>query len=297
MKRKTLHSIYLEKKYSLESQIKNMSLPNDLEKLYGTFADFLNSQLSPQGEFASQLTEPEYHILQSSMFIRELQREMDHRLISSDATPREKESDSPVTSIPMAFAYSALGGIILSPVSSGAALAGAMTGLLISTLLYKYQPSAITGNKYTEWLIAKPAKESTASTSAAETRINTEEILEMLDRLCSGIDELLSVITNQVKRLIPKTTSVIEEIGPILTECQTHIGRLYESGYDKESIPYFEDVWQHIGVEFRHYSEENKMYFLETSKSGCDCIKERYPAILVDGKLYAKGAVTVPKAK
>ena len=140
MDRKALLSIFLQQKDDLMQKIAQAASARDLEGVRSTIARFFDTQLSPSGEYASQLTQAEFFILQSTTFVYDLQRKLDEQFILppvQEAT-EAAEPKAKVTSSPMAFAYSIVGGLLGT--WAGAPLAGAISGLILSTLLYKHQP-------------------------------------------------------------------------------------------------------------------------------------------------------------
>ena len=157
MDRKTLLSIFLLQKDELTKKIAQAVSAKDLEGVRSIIARFFDTQLSPSGEYASQLTQAEFFILQSTTFVNNLQRKLDEQFILSPVQEATEtaEPKAKVTSSPMAFTYSIVGGLLGT--WAGAPLAGAISGLILSTLLYKHQPNFITRHKCTQWIIARPA--------------------------------------------------------------------------------------------------------------------------------------------
>lgn len=298
MNRKTLLSIFLIQKDELMQKIAQAASTKDLESVRSTIAGFFDTQLSPSGEYASQLTQAEFFIMQSSAFLKDLQKKLDEQFISDPIyeTAEADDTKAKVTSTPMALAYSILGGLLGS--WGGIPLAGSIAGLALSILLYKHQPDFITGNKYTKWIIAKPADKQESGNTATYPELNTPEIMKIFEEICVGIDDMMQVVLNQIKSLVPQSAPprpITHELGPILNECQKHIGKLYKAGIESASITLFEDVWLSIGVEFVHYSEENSDYFIKTTNRSSSVISEQYPAVLFNGNLHLQGLVSLPE--
>lgn len=301
MEKKSLHCFFLENKQTLQCKMSGLYIPQDLERVQSIISDFFESQISSNGQYASQLSEPEYYILHSSFFLREFQNQLDDILSAKDNVFENSDNinnvDEKVTSSPMAFFYVAAGGLALSACGPWGTLAGSLSGLIVSTLLYKTQPKSIVNNKYFSWLVAKPSvsKGSKKCTRVAPSElIDVETVLGIVEKFCKGIDDFMLTVKNQINRLIPQESSIYDKIGPVITECQKFLGRLHKSGYDKDSVSYFEEVWQMVGVEFKHYSKENEAYFLRVSKPDISMIEELYPAVLIEGNVYAKGSVYLP---
>lgn len=295
---RTLQSFFTESKQLIQNQIVGLSIPQDIDRVHSIISDFFDKQLSPQGDYASQLSEPEFYILQSSMFWRKLQNQLYQNLsircpeIKTDNETTAKKDR--LTSTPMAFTYSAAGGLLLSTCGAWATLAGSLAGLIVSTFLFDLQPKSIVGNKKISWIIAKPATKRSHSNKEHKiniTEIDAENIMKIVEDICKGVDDFILTVSNQISRLIPEESSLIDELGPIIIECQKFIGRLQNSEHDKESISFFEDIWQTIGIEFMHYSKDNSQYFLQSETNERNDIVERYPAVLIDGKIFAKGSV------
>lgn len=300
MDRKALLSIFLQQKDDLMQKIAQAASARDLEGVRSTIARFFDTQLSPSGEYASQLTQAEFFILQSTTFVYDLQRKLDEQFILPPVqeTTEAAEPKAKVTSSPMAFAYSIVGGLLGT--WAGAPLAGAISGLILSTLLYKHQPDFITRYKCTQWIIARPADQKKSRSSVNYPELNTSEIMKLFEEICAGIDEMMHVVSSQMQSSAPqppKPKPIAQELGPILRECQKHIGLLHKTGIDADSIGIFEDVWLAIGVEFVHYSKDNSDYFIEKTSQNVSEISEQYPAVLINGKLHLQGLISLPESK
>lgn len=300
MERKSLVSLYLMQKDELTKKIAQAASVKDMEDIRSTIAGFFDTQLSPNGEYASQLSQAEFFIMQSSMFVKDLQKKLDEKFLIAPTYGTEETNDTKakVTSTPMAFAYSILGGLLGS--WAGVPLAGAIAGLVLSTLLYKHQPDVITRNKYTQWIIARPADKKETRNTINYPELDTSDIMKIFEEICASIDDMMQVVLNQIISSSPQTPKpkpITQEIGPILKECQKHIGLLRKAGIDADSIGIFEDVWLSIGVEFVHYSEENSDYFIEKTCQNTSGLEEQYPAVLINGQLHLQGLVSLPESK
>lgn len=297
MDRKTLLSIFLLQKDELTKKIAQAVSAKDLEGVRSIIARFFNTQLSPSGEYASQLTQAEFFILQSTTFVNDLQRKLDEQFILSPVQEATEtaEPKAKVTSSPMAFTYSIVGGLLGT--WAGAPLAGAISGLILSTLLYKHQPNFITRHKCTQWIIARPADQKKSRSTVNYPELHTSEIMKFFEEICAGIDEMMHVISSQMQSSAPQTPKpkpITQELGSILKEYQKHLGSLYKTGIDADIIGLFEGIWISIGVQFVHYSEETKKYFIEITGIDSNTISEQYPAVLVNGSLHLKGLVSLP---
>ena len=300
MDRKTLLSIFLLQKDELTKKIAQAVSAKDLEGVRSIIARFFDTQLSPSGEYASQLTQAEFFILQSTTFVYDLQRKLDEQFILSPVQEATEtaEPKAKVTSSPMAFTYSIVGGLLGT--WAGAPLAGAISGLILSTLLYKHQPNFITRHKCTQWIIARPADKKETRNTINYPELDTSDIMKIFEEICASIDDMMQVVLNQIISSIPQTPKpkpITQEIGLILKECQKHIGLLRKAGIDTDSIDIFEDVWLSIGVEFVHYSEENSDYFIEKTCQNTSGLEEQYPAVLINGQLHLQGLVLLPESK
>ena len=300
MDRKTLLSIFLLQKDELTKKIAQAVSAKDLEGVRSIIARFFDTQLSPSGEYASQLTQAEFFILQSTTFVNNLQRKLDEQFILSPVQEATEtaEPKAKVTSSPMAFTYSIVGGLLGT--WAGAPLAGAISGLILSTLLYKHQPNFITRHKCTQWIIARPADKKETRNTINYPELDTSDIMKIFEEICASIDDMMQVVLNQIISSIPQTPKpkpITQEIGLILKECQKHIGLLRKAGIDTDSIDIFEDVWLSIGVEFVHYSEENSDYFIEKTCQNTSGLEEQYPAVLINGQLHLQGLVSLPESK
>ena len=300
MDRKALLCIFLQQKDDLMQKIAQAASARDLEGVRSTIARFFDTQLSPSGEYASQLTQAEFFILQSTTFVYDLQRKLDEQFILPHAQEATEtaEPKAKVTSSPMAFAYSIVGGLLGT--WAGAPLAGAISGLILSTVLYKHQPDFITRHKCTQWIIARPADQKKNRRTVNYPELNTSEIMKLFEEICAGIDEMMHVVSSQMQSSAPQTPKpkpITQELGPILRECQKHIGLLHKAGIDADNIDIFEDVWLTIGVEFVHYSKDNSDYFIEKTTQNVSEISEQYPAILINGKLHLQGLIALPENK
>lgn len=300
MDRKTLLSIFLLQKDELTKKIAQAVSAKDLEGVRSIIARFFDTQLSPNGEYASQLTQAEFFILQSTTFVNNLQRKLDEQFILSPVQEATEtaEPKAKVTSSPMAFTYSIVGGLLGT--WAGAPLAGAISGLILSTLLYKHQPNFITRHKCTQWIIARPADKKETRNTINYPELDTSDIMKIFEEICASIDDMMQVVLNQIISSIPQTPKpkpITQEIGLILKECQKHIGLLRKAGIDTDSIDIFEDVWLSIGVEFVHYSEENSDYFIEKTCQNTSGLEEQYPAVLINGQLHLQGLVSLPESK
>ena len=297
MDRKTLLSIFLLQKDELTKKIAQAVSAKDLEGVRSIIARFFDTQLSPSGEYASQLTQAEFFILQSTTFVNDLQRKLDEQFILSPVQEATEtaEPKAKVTSSPMAFTYSIVGGLLGT--WAGAPLAGAISGLILSTLLYKHQPNFITRHKCTQWIIARPADQKKSRSTVNYPELHTSEIMKFFEEICAGIDEMMHVISSQMQSSAPQTPKpkpITQELGSILKEYQKHLGSLYKTGIDADIIGLFEGIWISIGVQFVHYSEETKKYFIEITGIDSNTISEQYPAVLVNGSLHLKGLVSLP---
>ena len=300
MERRSLVSIFLMQKDELTKKIAQAASVKNMEDIRSTIAGFFDTQLSPNGEYASQLSQAEFSIMQSSMFVKDLQKKLDEKFFSAPIHEiAETTYTKPkVTSTPMAFTYSIIGGLLGS--WTGAPLAGAIAGLVISTWLYKSQPELITKHKYTRWIIAKPVDKKEIRSTVNYLELNTSEIMKIFEEICVGVDDMMQVVANQIKGPIlptPEQKSVTQELDPIIRECQKHIGLLYKAGIDADDIGIFEDIWLTIGVEFVHYSEEMSDYFIEKTSLNTSGISEQYPAVLINGKLHLQGLISSPESK
>lgn len=297
MDRKTLLSIFLLQKDELTKKIAQAVSAKDLEGVRSIIARFFDTQLSPSGEYASQLTQTEFFILQSTTFVYDLQRKLDEQFILSPVQEATEtaEPKAKVTSSPMAFTYSIVGGLLGT--WAGAPLAGAISGLILSTLLYKHQPNFITRHKCTQWIIARPADQKKSRSTVNYPELHTSEIMKFFEEICAGIDEMMHVISSQMQSSAPQTPKpkpITQELGSILKEYQKHLGSLYKTGIDADIISLFEGIWISIGVQFVHYSEETKKYFIEITGIDSNTISEQYPAVLVNGSLHLQGLVSLP---
>lgn len=301
MDRKTLLSIFLLQKDELTKKIEKAASAYDLEGIQSTIARFFNAQLSSSGEYASHLTQAEFFIMQSATFVKDLQKKLDEKFIVPPAHESAEAADTKtkVTSAPMAFAYSIIGGLLGS--WAGVPLAGgAIAGLALSTWLYKSQPDFITKNKWIRWTIARPTEKKEPRNPVNFPELKTSEIMKIFEEICVGIDEMMQVVSSQTKVPVPPAPGpnpIAQQLGPILRECQKHIGLLHKAGIDADSIDIFEDVWLSIGVEFVHYSEKNSDYFIEKTGHNTSEISEQYPAILINGKLHLQGLISLPENK
>ena len=300
MDRKTLLSIFLLQKDELTKTIEKAASDYDLEGVQSTIARFFDAQLSPSGEYASQLTQAEFFIMQSATFVKDLQKKLDEKFIVLPVHETVEAADTKpkVTSTPMAFAYSILGGLLGS--WAGVPLAGgAIAGLALSTWLYKSQPDFITRNKWTRWTIARPTEKKEPRNPLNFPELNTSEIMEIFEDICVGIDEMMQVVSSQMRGSVPQTTEpkpIAQQLGGILKEYQKHLGSLYKAGIDADIISIFEGFWISIGVQFVHYSEETKNHFIEITGIGSNTILEQYPAVFVNGNLYLQGLVSSPES-
>lgn len=300
MDRKALLSIFLQQKDDLMQKIAQAASARDLEGVRSTIARFFDTQLSPSGEYASQLTQAEFFILQSTTFVYDLQRKLDEQFILppvQEAT-EAAERKAKVTSSPMAFAYSIVGGLLGT--WAGAPLAGAISGLILSTLLYKHQPDFITRHKCTQWIIARPADQKKSRSTVNYPELNTSDIMKLFEEICAGIDEMMHVVSSQMQSSAPQTPKpkpIAQELGPILRECQKHIGFLQKAGINADTIGVFEDVWLAIGVEFVHYNKDNSNYFIVKTTQNTGEISELYPAVLINGQLHLQGLISLPDNK
>ncbi len=300
MERKTLLSIYLLKKDELTQKIEQAASAKNIEGVRSTIARFFDTQLSPSGEYASQLTQTEYFIMQSTRFVNDLQKKLDEQFIRvpMSETVESTGTKAKVISTPMAFAYSFLGGLLGT--WAGAPLSGAIAGLALSVLLFKQQPTFITKHKYSRLIIARPTEIEGSNNMVNYPELNTTEIMKIFEGICIGIDDMMQVVLNQIISSVhqsQKQKPIIQELGPILKECQKHIGLLHKTGIEADNISIFEDVWLAVGVEFVHYSEENCEYFMEKTSLSISEISEQYPAVLINGKLYLQGLVSLPESK
>lgn len=301
MDRKTLLSIFLLQKDELTKKIAQAVSAKDLEGVRSTIARFFDTQLSPSGEYASQLTQAEFFIMQSATFVKDLQKKLDEKFIVLPVHETVEAADTKpkVTSTPMAFAYSILGGLLGS--WAGVPLAGgAIAGLALSTWLYKSQPDFITKHKLTRWIIAKPAETKEPRNTVSYPELNTSDIMKIFEDICVGIDEMMLVVSNQMQSSVPQTPEpkpIAQELGVVLKEYQKHLGSLYKAGINADIIGIFEGIWISIGVQFVHYSEETKKYFIEITGIESNTISEQYPAILVNGNLHLQGLVSLPESK
>ena len=301
MDRKTLLSIFLLQKDELTKKIAQAVSAKDLEGVRSTIARFFDTQLSPSGEYASQLTQAEFFIMQSATFVKDLQKKLDEKFIVLPVHETVEAADTKpkVTSTPMAFAYSILGGLLGS--WAGVPLAGgAIAGLALSTWLYKSQPDFITKHKLTRWIIAKPAETKEPRNTVSYPELNTSDIIKIFEDICVGIDEMMLVVSNQMQSSVPQTPEpkpIAQELGVVLKEYQKHLGSLYKAGINADIIGIFEGIWISIGVQFVHYSEETKKYFIEITGIESNTISEQYPAILVNGNLHLQGLVSLPESK
>ena len=300
MDRKALLSIFLQQKDDLMQKIAQAASARDLQGVRSTIARFFDTQLSPSGEYASQLTQAEFFILQSTTFVYDLQRKLDEQFILppfQEAT-EAAEPKAKVTSSPMAFAYSIVGGLLGT--WAGAPLAGAISGLILSTLLYKHQPDFITRHKCTQWIIARPTDQKKSRSTVNYPELNTSDIMKFFEEICAGIDEMMHVVSSQMQSSAPQTPKpkpIAQELGPILRECQKHIGFLQKAGINADTIGIFEDVWLAIGVEFVHYNKDNSNYFIEKTTQNTGEISELYPAVLINGQLHLQGLISLPDNK
>lgn len=298
MDRKTLLSIFLLQKDELTKKIEKAASAYDLEGVQSTIARFFDAQLSPSGEYASQLTQAEFFIMQSATFVKDLQKKLDEKLtvLPVHETVEAADTKPKVTSTPMAFAYSILGGLLGS--WAGVPLAGgAIAGLALSTWLYKSQPDFITKNKWIRWTIARPTEKKEPRNPLNFPELKTSEIMEIFEDICVGIDEMMQVVSSQMRGSVPQTTEpkpIAQQLGGILKEYQKHLGSLYKTGIDADIISLFEGIWISIGVQFVHYSEETKKYFIEITGIDSNTISEQYPAVLVNGSLHLQGLVSLP---
>lgn len=301
MDRKTLLSVFLLQKDELTRKIAQAASANDLEGVQSTIAGFFDTQLSPSGEYASQLTQTEFFIMQSVMFVKDLQKKLDEQFFIMPVyeTAEADETQVKVTSTPMAFIYSIFGGLLGS--WAGVPLAGgAIAGLVLSTLLYKHQPDFITKHWFTRWIIARPADKKEIGNSIIYPEFNTPEIMKIFEEICTGIDDMMHAVMNQIKSNMPQASKQgpsIQELGPVLRECQKHIGLLHKTSIDAGSIGIFEDVWLSIGVEFVHYSDQTSDYFMKKTGQSTSSVVEQYPAVLINGKLHMQGLVSLPENK
>lgn len=300
MDRKTLLSIFLLQKDELTKKIEKAASAYDLEGVQSTIARFFDAQLSPSGEYASQLTQAEFFIMQSATFVKDLQKKLDEKLtvLPVHETVEAADTKPKVTSTPMAFAYSILGGLLGS--WAGVPLAGgAIAGLALSTWLYKSQPDFITKNKWIRWTIARPTEKKEPRNPLNFPELKTSEIMEIFEDICVGIDEMMQVVSSQMRGSVPQTTEpkpIAQQLGGILKEYQKHLGSLYKAGIDADIISIFEGFWISIGVQFVHYSEETKNHFIEITGIGSNTILEQYPAVFVNGNLYLQGLVSSPES-
>lgn len=300
MDKKTLLSIFLLQKDELMEKIEKAASTYDLDGIQSTIARFFDAQLSPSGEYASQLTQAEFFIMQSATFVKDLQKKLDEKFIVLPVHETVEAADTKpkVTSTPMAFAYSILGGLLGS--WAGVPLAGgAIAGLALSVWLYKSQPDFITRNKWTRWTIARPTEKKEARNHVNYPELNTSEIVKIFEDICVGIDEMMQVVSSQMRSSVPQTTEpkpIAQQLGGILKEYQKHLGSLYKAGIDADIISIFEGFWISIGVQFVHYSEETKNHFIEITGIGSNTILEQYPAVFVNGNLYLQGLVSSPES-
>lgn len=300
MDRKTLLSIFLLQKDELTKKIEKAASAYDLEGVQSTIARFFDAQLSPSGEYASQLTQAEFFIMQSATFVKDLQKKLDEKLtvLPVHETVEAADTKPKVTSTPMAFAYSILGGLLGS--WAGVPLAGgAIAGLALSTWLYKSQPDFITKNKWIRWTIARPTEKKEPRNPLNFPELKTSEIMEIFEEICVGIDDMMQVVSSQMRGSVPQTTEpkpIAQQLGGILKEYQKHLGSLYKAGIDADIISIFEGFWISIGVQFVHYSEETKNHFIEITGIGSNTILEQYPAVFVNGNLYLQGLVSSPES-
>lgn len=300
MDRKTLLNIFLQQKDELTQKVAQAVSVKNIEGVRLTIARFFDTQLSPSGEYASQLTQVEFFIMQSSIFVNELQKKLDEQFMlkPEHVIVETVEAKAKVTSTPMAFAYSVIGGLLGT--WAGAPLAGTIAGLALSVLLYKHQPRFITKHKYSHLIIAKKADDRETTNKINYLDLNTPEIMKVFEEICVGIDDMMQVVSNQTTNSFtqpPKPKQIPQELDPILRECQKHIGLLHKAGMDADSIGIFEDVWLAVGVEFVHFSEENRDYFIEKTNQSINGISEQYPAVLINGKLHLQGLILTPENK
>jgi len=199
MKNQTIVALFESNKLELENKLKNLSLPQDAQKVQEIVSGYLNELLDGEGDFRQNLTQSEDYILQAACSLLNSQQRIieemaKHSMMQSgtknmpDSNEAENKKEQFAYPLAGSAAGGAIGGILLGTW-------GAAVGAIIGTAIALYVLSQYASAKKTSTKIAN------AEVEPQEKSINTDIFLTIIQQICRSIDNLIDTFRTQMNRI------------------------------------------------------------------------------------------------
>lgn len=190
----SLQSTFTAGKEELATQLKKYKLPKDAEKIQRVVDTYLNKILGRECQFRQNLTESEDYILLSALQILKSQQEITFEIsksftksFSGNSSNNGKDSNVMKKSTHInpyvTLAGTGVGAIVGGLAGSWGAAIGAIAGTAIAIYLATRNTSEI------------------ANSASKEDIINVDIYLEIVEKICESIDNVIDTYRVQIKKV------------------------------------------------------------------------------------------------
>lgn len=190
----SLRSIFANGKEELATQLKKYKLPKDAEKIQKIVDFYLNSILGSDGQFRQNLTESEDYILLSALQILKSQQEITFE-ISKSFTESVSDNLSNIGNDSNEKGKNATVNPYITIAGTGV---GAIVGGLAGT--WGAAIGAVAGTAIAIYLETRNST-STVNPVSKEDNINVDIYLEIVEKICESIDNVIDTYRVQVKKV------------------------------------------------------------------------------------------------
>jgi len=311
MKNQTIVAMFESNKSELESKLKNLSLPQDAQKVQEIVSGYLNDLLDGEGDFRQNLTQSEDYILQAACSLLNSQQKIIEEMAKHSVrqsgtkiTPSSNGVEYKKEQLAYPLAGSAAGGVI-----GGLLLGtwGAVVGSIAGTAIALYYISSQQSSSKNTLTKAK-AIESEDESKPQEKGMNTEVFLTIVQQTCGSIDELIATYRAQIRNVVNKYENMdkptLEKDYRFLMEGLQSLFGFNRTAKEKDEkflnklsdrIENVAELLENYDLTVIDYSEENKSWFEEVVSPNTAQITMVLPAIVKNNDVVFRGKIFVPQ--
>jgi len=312
MKNQTIVAMFESNKSKLENDLKNLSLPQDAQRVQKIVSDYLNDLLDGEGDFRQNLTQSEDYILQAACSLLNSQQriieEMAKHSMMQSGTKSMPSSDGAEMKKNQ-FAYPPLAGSAAGGVIGGLIFGtwGAVFGSIAGTAIALYYISSQQSSSKSTSTKVK-AIDSGNESKPQEKGINTDVFLTIIQQTCGSIDELIATYRAQIRNVVDKYENMdkpaLEKDYRFLMEGLQSLFGFNRATKEKDEkflnklsdrIENVAELLENYDLAVIDYSEKNKNWFEEVVSPNTAQITMVLPAIVKNNDVVFRGKVFVPQ--
>ena len=313
MKNQTIVALFESNKSELENKLKNLSLPQDAQKVQEIVSGYLNNLLDEEGDFRQSLTQSEDYVLQAACSLLNSQQRIMEEMVKHSMTvqpgTKNMPPSNPAENKKELFAFppligsaagGTLGGLLLG---TWGAVFGSIAGTAIALYYISSQQSSAK-NTSTKAKAIEPEEESIPQ----EKGIDTEVFLTIIQQTCGSIDELIATYRAQIRNVVNKYETMdkptLEKDYRFLMEGLQSLFGVNRTTKEKDEkflnklsdrIENVAELLENYDLTVIDYSEENKSWFEEVVSPNTAQITLVLPAIVKNNDVVFRGKVFVPQ--